>query len=152
MPKPRPDGLDSPLVPRIMRWMSHANTWLYQKSGGRVGGRFLRGAPVCLLTTTGRKSGEPRTTPLLYLKHGDQVVVVASQGGMPKHPQWYLNLQATPECEVQIRKATLRLRARTASPEERTALWPKLLEMYSDFEDYQSWTDRVIPVVILEPR
>lgn len=152
MPKPRPDGLDSPIVPRIMRWMSHANTWVYQKSGGKLGGRFLRGAPVCLLTTIGRKSGEPRTTPLLYLRDGDSVVVVASQGGMPKHPLWYLNLQATPECEVQIREETLKLKARTASPEERTTLWPRLLEMYSDFEDYQSWTDRVIPVVILEPR
>lgn len=152
MPKPRPDGLDSPLVPRIMRWMSHMNTWVYRKSGGRIGGRFLRGAPVCLLTTTGRKSGEPRTTPLLYLRDGDRVVVVASQGGMPKHPLWYLNLQATPECEVQIRKETLKLKARTASPEERAELWPRLIQMYSDFDDYQSWTDRVIPVVILEPR
>ncbi|MCA9647380.1 MAG: nitroreductase family deazaflavin-dependent oxidoreductase [Polyangiaceae bacterium] len=152
MPKPRPDGLDSPIVPRIMRWMSHANTWVYKKSGGKLGGRFLGGAPVCLLTTTGRKSGEPRTTPLLYIRDGESVVVVASQGGMPKHPLWYLNLQAKPECEVQIRRETLKLKARTASPEERAKLWPRLLEMYSDFEDYQSWTDRVIPVVILEPR
>src|SRR5690606_35398396 len=105
--------LDSPLVPRIMRWMSHANTWLYRKTGGRVGGRFLRGAPVCLLTTTGRKSGEPRTTPLLYLRRGDRVIVVASQGGMPKHPQWYRNLQVTPEVEVEIKKERLRLTART---------------------------------------
>lgn len=152
MPKARPNGLDSPLVPRIMRWMSHANTWLYRKTGGRVGGRFLRGAPVCLLTTTGRKSGEPRTTPLLYLRRGDRVIVVASQGGMPKHPQWYRNLQVTPEVEVEIKKERLRLTARTASEAERQELWPELLKMYSDFEDYQSWTDRVIPVVILEPR
>lgn len=152
MPKARPNGLDSPLVPRIMRWMSHANTWLYRKTGGRVGGRFLRGAPVCLLTTTGRKSGEPRTTPLLYLRRGDRVIVVASQGGMPKHPQWYRNLQVTPEVEVEIKKERLRLTARTASEAERQELWPELLKMYSDFEDYQSWTERVIPVVILEPR
>ncbi|MCA9630746.1 MAG: nitroreductase family deazaflavin-dependent oxidoreductase [Myxococcales bacterium] len=152
MPKPRPNGLDSPLVPRIMRWMSQANTWVYRKSGGRVGGRFLRGAPVCLLTTVGRKSGQPRTTPLLYLRDGERVVVVASQGGLPRHPQWYLNLQANPECEVQIRKEILELEARTASAEERAELWPRLLEMYADFGDYQSWTERVIPVVILEPR
>lgn len=80
------------------------------------------------------------------------MIVVASQGGMPKHPQWYRNLQVTPQVEVEIKKERLRLTARTASEAERQELWPELLKMYSDFEDYQSWTDRVIPVVILEPR
>ena len=102
MPKPRPDGLDSPVVPKIIKKMSAANTWLYRKTGGRIGGKFLNGAPVLLLTTTGRKSGQPRTTPLLYLADGDRVIVVASKGGLPTNPLWYLNLKADPNVTVQI--------------------------------------------------
>src|SRR5689334_11300319 len=98
MTKPRPEGLDKPWVPGVMRRMSKAHVWVYQKTNGvlggkwRVGAAFPRGVDVCLLTTKGRKSGETRTAPLLYLPDGPRVVVVASQGGMPKHPLWYLNL------------------------------------------------------------
>jgi deazaflavin-dependent oxidoreductase (nitroreductase family) len=92
-----------------------------------------------------------RTTPLLFLPDGDRVVVVASQGGLPKNPQWYLNVRANPEVTVQVRGEVRPMRARTATPEERAVLWPRLVELYADFDSYQSWTDREIPVVVCEP-
>ncbi|RMD83662.1 MAG: nitroreductase family deazaflavin-dependent oxidoreductase [Candidatus Dadabacteria bacterium] len=136
----------------VIKWMSRANTWLYRVSGGRLGGRWLRGAPVMLLTTIGRKSGQPRTVPLLYLRDGENIVCVASKGGMSKHPLWYLNLEANPDCEVQIGRQRLPMRARRASDAEKAELWPRLVAMYPDYEDYQARTERNIPVVILSPR
>ena len=152
MPMPRPLGLDRAHARWIVRWMSSINTWVYRKTGGKVGGRFLRGAPVLLLTTVGRKSGLPRTKPLLYMENGDDLVIVASKGGMKSDPLWYLNLMKTPEVTVQIGENIDARLARTASASERDALWPDLLEMYRDFDTYQSWTEREIPVVILEPK
>lgn len=153
----RPRQLDSPLVPKVMRVMSRAHVRAYRATGGRVGGRWRigsawrRGVPICLLTTTGRKSGQDRTTPLLYLRDGPRVVLVASQGGLPKHPAWYHNITANPEVTVRIGKEARRLRARVAEGPERAELWAKLLELYADFDSYQSWTDRTIPVVVCEP-
>jgi F420H(2)-dependent quinone reductase len=155
--KARPKGLDSPLVPKVIRVMSRAHVWLYRRSRGRLAGRwrvgsaFPRGVPVCLLTTRGRRSGRRRTTPLLYLDDGDRVVVVASQGGLPRHPQWYLNLQADPHVVVQRGAAVREMLARTADDIERARLWPRLVSLYRDYDAYQSWTDRVIPVVVCEP-
>jgi deazaflavin-dependent oxidoreductase (nitroreductase family) len=103
------------------------------------------------LTTTGRKTGEPRVSPLLFLREGNRVVLVASQGGAAKHPMWYLNLKANPKVTVQIKDEVLQLTARDATEQERAEYWPKLVEMYSSFEDYQAWTDRVIPIVICDP-
>jgi deazaflavin-dependent oxidoreductase (nitroreductase family) len=151
MPASPPKGLNSPQTKKFIKWMSRANTWLYKKTDGKIGGKFLKGAPVALLTTTGRKSGEPRVSPLLYLREGDRVILVASQGGAATNPMWYLNLKANPKVSVQIKDETLHLTARDATEAERTAYWPKLTEMYSSFDDYQSWTDRVIPVVICDP-
>ena len=108
-------------------------------------------SPVLLLTTTGRKTGEERTTPLLYLADGEDLVVVASNGGAPKHPAWLLNLRANPEATVEVGGRKLRVRAREAGPEEKERLWPKLVEMYGSYEDYRRRTDREIPVVLLEP-
>jgi len=136
----------------VIRLLSAANTWVYRASGGRVGGRFKGGAPVMLLTTTGRRSGRPRTAPVLYLREGDELVVVASKGGMSHHPVWYRNLEAHAEVEVQIGGERRSMVARRASEEEKSALWPRLVEMYRDFEDYQARTKRNIPVVILSPR
>jgi F420H(2)-dependent quinone reductase len=156
--KPRPKQLDSPLVPTVMRVISRANVWAYRKTRGRVGGRwrvgsaFPRGVPICLFTTRGRVSGQPRTTPLLYLVDGASIVVVASQGGLPSHPQWYRNVQADPDVVVQVRGDVQPMRARTADDAERAQLWPRLVAHYRDFDSYQSWTDRPIPVVICEPR
>jgi deazaflavin-dependent oxidoreductase (nitroreductase family) len=107
--------------------------------------------PICLVTTTGRKTGQPRTIPLLHLPDGDRVILVASQGGLPTNPQWYGNLVADPKIEVRVGRTSRRMVARTANPTERTELWPKLIAAYSDFDNYQSWTEREIPVIICEP-
>lgn len=155
--KQRPKQLDSPIVPKIIKAMSRANVWLYRKTNGRLGGKwrvgsaFPRGVPLCLLTTRGRVSGQPRTAPLLYLRDADRVVLVASQGGLPRDPQWYRNLQNDSDVVVQIRADERPMRARTADDSERARLWPRLVALYQDFESYQAWTDRTIPVVICEP-
>ena len=136
----------------VIRVMSHANTWLYRISGGRIGGTWIRGAPVMLLTTVGRKSGERRTTPLLYLRDGKDIVIVGSQGGMSKNPHWVANLEANPECEVEIGKVRTLMRAHRVNDEEKAKLWPRLTAMYRDFDDYQARTTRNIPVLRLAPR
>jgi F420H(2)-dependent quinone reductase len=151
MAKPAPRGLNSPQTNTIIKWMSRAQTWIYRKTDGRLGGTFLQGAPVALLTTTGRKTGEPRVSPLLYWREGDRVVLIASKGGSASNPLWYLNLKADPKVSVQIRDEVLHLTARDATEEERARYWPKMAAMYTSFDDYQSWTDRVIPVVICDP-
>lgn len=151
-----PKGLGSAATTSIIKWGSRVNVAVYRATGGRIGGRwrvgsaFPRGVPVCLVTTIGRKSGRPRTAPLLFLEDGDKVILVASQGGLPKHPLWFRNIQANPEVTVQIRSRIRTMRARVASDAERAAYWPRLTAMYPDFDKYQSWTDRVIPVVVCE--
>ena len=136
----------------VVKWMTVVNTWIYRKTDGRLGGRFLRGAPVCLVTMKGRRSGQPRTVALLYLLDGDDVIIVASKGGMSKHPLWYLNLEANPDVEVQIGATTRSMRARRVPDEEKAALWPRLTAMYPDYDDYQARTTRDIPVLRLSPR
>jgi deazaflavin-dependent oxidoreductase (nitroreductase family) len=155
--KPKPQGLEKPFVPKIIRAMSKLHVAVYRSTGGllgskwRMGAAFPRGVPVLLLTTVGRKSGEPRTTPLLFIEDGDDIVIVASKGGLPKDPLWYKNLQANPNVEIQINGRRMKMKARTANPSERTRLWPKLVAHYPDFASYETWTDREIPVVICEP-
>lgn len=151
MTKPAPRGLNSPQAEHIIKWMSRAQSWIYKKTGGKLGGTFLQGAPVALLTTTGRKTGQARVSPLLYLRDGARVVLVASKGGAAANPMWYLNLKANPKVSVQIKDEVLHLTARDATEDERARYWPRLVEMYTNFDDYQSWTDRVIPVVICDP-
>jgi len=156
--KGRPKGLDSPIVPQAIKLYSRAQVWVFRKTGGRLGSKWRIGSgfrhpvPTLLLEHRGRKSGRLFTVPLLYLVDGPNVVIVASQGGLPTDPQWYRNLVATPEATIQIRRERRPVRARTADADERAALWPRLVELYADFDSYQSWTDREIPVVILEPR
>jgi deazaflavin-dependent oxidoreductase (nitroreductase family) len=150
MPKSPPRNLNSPYADFFIKWMARGNTWLYKLTGGRLGGTFQK-APVALLTTTGRKSGQPRVCPLLYVRDGDKVIVPASRGGSDKHPMWYLNLNANPKVQVQIKKEVLHLTAREANDEERARYWPRLVEIYPTIDDYQSWTDRVIPLVVCEP-
>jgi deazaflavin-dependent oxidoreductase (nitroreductase family) len=107
--------------------------------------------PTLLLTTTGRKSGEPRALPLIYGEHGDGYVVIASKGGMPSHPLWFRNLEFAPECEVQVGAKRVSARARFAEGEERERLWGQMAEIYPPYHDYQKATERRIPVVVLEP-
>lgn len=153
----RPRNLDAPLVTTVIKYMSRAQTWIYRRTGGRVGGRWRIGAgfrkpvPTLLLEHRGRKSGKLFTVPLLYLVDGPDLVVVASQGGLPSHPQWYFNLLAHPSTRVQIGAEHRSVRARVASPEEKNRLWPLLVALYADFDTYQSWTEREIPVLILQP-
>jgi deazaflavin-dependent oxidoreductase (nitroreductase family) len=135
----------------VMKVGTKLNNAIYKASGGRIGGKFPGGAPVCLLTTIGRKSGEERTVALLYLRDGDDLVVVASQGGMPKNPGWYHNLVAEPKVTIQVKKDVGRFVARTANDEERAELWPRLVAVYKGYDDYQAKTDRQIPVVICSP-
>ena len=135
-----------------VRWMTRINKWLFVLTDGKIGGTFRGGAPVCLVTTIGRKSGEPRTVALLYLEDGRDVVLVASKGGMSHHPMWYLNMQVHPEVEVQIGSEKRSMLGRIATDEERAALWPKLTAMYPDYDSYQQRTTRKIPVLICSPR
>jgi deazaflavin-dependent oxidoreductase (nitroreductase family) len=144
--------LEEQIAEILIKPMSDLNTWIYRISGGKLGGRWLRGAPVMLLTTIGRKSGQPRTKPVLYLRNGDDVIVVASKGGMSRHPVWYLNVEANPNVEIEIGTEKTSMKARRATEEEKAALWPRLVEMYRDFDDYQARTERNIPVVVLSPR
>ncbi len=123
---------------------------LYRLSGGRLGGRMFD-SPVLLLNTRGRRSGKSKTSPLLYLESGDEIAIVASYGGAPAHPAWYVNLMASPVTEIEIGSETRRVRAEVARPEEKEQLWPRLDEMYPSYADYQTKTDREIPVVILRP-
>jgi proline iminopeptidase len=127
-----------------------AHVQRYRETGGEVGHIWKEGSTVLLLTTTGRKSGEPRTTPLIYAEDGDRYVIVASKGGAPEHPGWYENLTKTPEVELQVRDEVFPARARTAEGEERDRLWRKANEVWSHYDEYAEKTDREIPVVVLE--
>lgn len=113
-------------------------------------GHMWRGVPTLILTTLGRRSGKPRRLALIYGKDGDAYVVVASKGGAPQHPEWYLNLVDNPEVQVQVLADRFRANARTATPEEHAALWPRMAAIWPAYNDYQAKTDRTIPLVILE--
>jgi proline iminopeptidase len=122
----------------------------YRETGGEVGHRWKRGSKILLLTTKGRKTGEPRTTPLIYEEDGDRYVIVASQGGAPTHPGWYRNLTKDPDVELQVLDEVFPARARTAGGEERERLWKLVNQQWPDYDAYQTRTDREIPVVVLE--
>ena len=121
----------------------------YLWDAGAGGGTGL--VPTLLLTTTGRKSGNALTLPLIFGRSGPSYVVVASKGGAPTHPSWYLNLQTNPEVRVQVKAEKFTARAHTADAAERAILWPKMVEIYAPYEQYQTRTDRQIPVVLLTP-
>jgi deazaflavin-dependent oxidoreductase (nitroreductase family) len=133
-----------------MKYFARAHIWAYQRTDGILGSRLLW-FPAALVTTTGRKSGAPRTTPTLYLRDGDRVVLPASFGGRDANPAWYHNLQSNPKVHVQIRGDHLDLVARDATDEERKRLWPKLIRMYPPYRNYREATDRVIPLIVCEP-
>ncbi|EGD55448.1 nitroreductase family deazaflavin-dependent oxidoreductase [Gordonia neofelifaecis] len=153
----RPAQLDSPVVARFIKIGSRLNTRLYRLTRGKLGGTWRVGAalrkptPVCLLTTVGRKSGQKRTVPLLYLRDGQAIVLVASQGGLPKNPSWYYNVRDEPAVSIQIGGDDRAYVARIAGDAERAELWPRLVDLYADFDTYAAWTDRAIPVVVCEP-
>jgi deazaflavin-dependent oxidoreductase (nitroreductase family) len=122
----------------------------YQETDGEVG-YLWNGVPTLLLTTTGRRSGEPRTSPLIFARDGDDYLVVASVGGGPKHPSWYLNLSANPAAEIQVRGDHIAVNAHTATDDEKPRLWRIVTDAWPNYDVYQTRTDRVIPVVVLSP-
>jgi deazaflavin-dependent oxidoreductase (nitroreductase family) len=121
----------------------------YLATGGRDG-HLWEGVPTLLLTTTGRRSGQPRTTPLIYGRDGDRYLIVASRGGAPSHPDWYENLVAHPEVQVQVMADRFKARARTSTAAEKPALWKTMTAIWPAYDEYQSRTKREIPLVILE--
>lgn len=137
-------------VKLAMKLGMRAHVGIYRATGGKLLGRMGK-APILLLNTTGRKSGKVRTIPLLYVKDGEDYAIVASVGGAPKHPAWFLNLRANPGTSVEVGDRKVNVRAEVASPEEKPGLWEKLTGVYPTYDDYQKKTDREIPVVILHP-
>jgi deazaflavin-dependent oxidoreductase (nitroreductase family) len=135
---------------KLLNVFTSANVLLYKRSGGKLGGT-MKGAPLLLLDHIGRKSGRERTSPVLYMNDGDELVIVASRGGSDATPAWWLNLQASPTTTVQVGRERRRVTARQATADEKAELWPRLVQMYGEFDVYQGRTSRDIAVVILSP-
>ncbi len=146
-PKGAPPGS---LRLRLWNGFTRANVALYKVSGGRLGNK-ISGAPVLVIDHVGRKSGKPRTTPLVYLANGDDLVVVASHGGSDATPAWWLNLKDSPRTSVLVGKRRTEVVARLASGTERERLWPLLVANYADYAAYQTRTERELPVIVLSP-
>jgi deazaflavin-dependent oxidoreductase (nitroreductase family) len=139
-----------PVNPLWIKLATTTHLFWYRMTGGFVGASFM-GMSFLLLTTTGRKSGQRRTAPLLYMEDGGSYVIVGSNGGNATHPGWVHNLRARPEAEVQVGSEHVRVTSREANDEERARLWPKLVATYKDYGSYQESTERKIPLVILTP-
>ena len=139
-----------PAIKAFLRWGSKAQASIFRMSKGRLMKTFL-GGPVCLVTMTGAKSGKTRQLPLIHIRHGDNKILVASSGGMPKNPLWYYNLKAHPWIKIMADGQEAEYIARQVDDEEKAALWPHLLSLYPDFDEYQARTDRNIPVFSCEP-
>jgi deazaflavin-dependent oxidoreductase (nitroreductase family) len=129
---------------------SGVHSGVYRATGGKLFGRMGK-SPILLLNTVGRKSGKKRTSPLLYVKDGEDFVIIASKGGAPTHPAWFLNLRANPEATVEVGDREVRVRAEEADAEEKARLWQKMVEMYPTYDDYQTKTKREIPLLVLRP-
>lgn len=136
----------------LLRRLMGGHALIYRATRGLVGHRVPFAPPMLLLDHVGAKSGKKRTSPLVYVKDDDHLVLVASKGGFPKNPAWFHNLVANPDTTVQVGARRLAVRARVARPEERGRLWAKAVERYAPYEDYQRRTEREIPLVVLEPR
>jgi deazaflavin-dependent oxidoreductase (nitroreductase family) len=140
----------SSLGPTGLRWAGKMNVPLYRATGGRLLGRVGK-APVLLLTTTGRKSGQKRTAPVVFLADGERMIVIGSNAGNDRVPAWALNLKANPDAEVEVGRRRQKVRARVAEGEERAELWRKCNDQYAGFDDYEERTDRPISLFVLEP-
>ncbi|WP_064880209.1 nitroreductase family deazaflavin-dependent oxidoreductase [Mycobacterium colombiense] len=151
--------MSSSFKAKAMKYTARMQVRVFKLTNGRLGSRWRVGAarrnpvPTLLLEHRGRKSGRVFTTPVLYMPDGDRLVVVASQGGLPKNPQWFANLVAEPQTVVHLRgQRDVRVAAQVASPQQRAELWPRLVSLYPDFDKYAAAKDTEIPVVILTPR
>ena len=136
----------------VLRRLIGIHGTVYRLSRGRIGQHVPGAPPMLLLEHEGAKSGKRRSSPLAYLEDGENLVLVASKGGNPRNPAWFHNLKANPDTEVQVGPETRAVRARVAGRRERERIWPRVVELYDGYEDYQRRTDREIPLVILEPR
>jgi deazaflavin-dependent oxidoreductase (nitroreductase family) len=141
---------DSSYVPPDLTLIGDDHVRAYRETDGETG-YLWNGVPTLLLTTTGRRTGRPRTSALIFARDGDDYLVVASMGGAPQHPSWYLNLEANPDAEIQVKDDHRAVVARTASDDEKPRLWGIVREQWPNYDTYQSRTDRVIPVVVLSP-
>ena len=141
---------NSRLLALLLKYFARAHIWVYRRTNGRLGAKLLW-FPAALITTTGCKTGQQYTTPTLYLRDGDRVVLPASFGGRDSHPGWYRNLKADPKVHIQIRDEHLDLVARDASDDERNRYWPKLIRMYPPYRGYRKAADRPSPWVVCEP-
>ena len=135
----------------LLRFIMRVQVFVYRLSGGRLLTKFAGGYKICVVTTRGAKSGAIRRIALIHLPHGDNKLMVASQGGMDKMPAWYFNVKANPEVVIQFGAEEKTYKARRVSDEEKAELWPHLCSLYPDFDDYQARTDRNIPVFSCEP-
>jgi deazaflavin-dependent oxidoreductase (nitroreductase family) len=133
----------------MFRLMNRVHPWLYRRGGGKGFAASVRGQPVLLLVTTGRRSGQPRANMVGYIKDGDDLVVAASAGGEPQHPAWALNLRANPEATVQVGEERFRVRGEWTGPEERDRLWREITNRYPHFAPYEQKSGRTIPVIRL---
>lgn len=134
-----------------MRLFGQEHVSKYRQTGGQVGHEWQPGVYTLLLTTTGRRSGDPYTTPLIYGEDGDDYVIVASKGGAARHPDWFRNLEADPQVQIQVVDEIMDATARTVTGEERQRLWSMMAEIWPDYDEYAKKTDREIPVVVLTP-
>lgn len=135
----------------LIRFMSWSHVMWYRLTGGLIGGKVL-GVPILLLTTIGRKTGKKRTTPVMFFRDDKDLVIVASNAGDDAPPKWWMNLQANPEAEVQVKREKLKVRAEKASPEHKKRLWPVLTAGYPTYDKYQQRTSRELDVVVLRPQ
>lgn len=142
---------DAPYQQPDLALLGEEHVQRYRETDGEVG-YLWNGVPTLLLTTTGRKTGQSRTTPLIFNRDGDDYLVVASMGGAPSHPNWYLNLKAHPDAGIQVRAEHLPVTARTAAPGEKARLWAIVAQQWPNYDVYQSRTTREIPVVVLSPK
>ena len=144
---PPPGSLQFKAWKQITRF----NVWIYRRTNGRIGGKF-DDAPLCVLHHVGAKSGQARETPLTYMPDGDRVILIASYGGAPKSPSWYFNLKAHPDVEIERFGKREPMTVHQADAAERAELWPRITSMYPGYGDYQTRTDREIPVMVCVPR
>jgi len=138
--------------PARLAWKlgSGAHAGVYRATGGKVFGRMGE-SPILLLNTVGRKTGRKRTSPLLYVMDGEDFVIIASKGGAPAQPAWYLNLKANPDATVEVGDREVRVRPEEVDSEEKVRLWQKMIEMYPTYDDFQTKTKREIPLLVLRP-
>lgn len=141
-------NLETAAFDQFLKAAAASNKFVYKFTRGRLGGS-LAGAPVLFLTVTGRRTGKRRTIPLLYLADGDRIIIIASKGGDDRHPEWFKNLLVNPQVTVEIGRSKREMRASVVDPNERAALWDRIVGMYKGYAAYQRRTTREIPVIAL---